>query len=255
MMELPQDAFDHAAEEYPRESCGLIVDGQYVRCRNVNDKPGEQFRMSPQDFKRASRRGEVQAVVHSHPDWSAEPSAADRQSCSETGLPWAIIEVRDGKPGAVEWLEPDAFVAPLLGRKFAHGVHDCLTIVLDFYRREMGIDLGDFERRDNWWNEGGDLYRQHLPCAGFQRMPDGGTPMHGDIILMQIRSPVPNHAGVFLADGVLRSEPSPFPQPSCILHHLYGQDSRRDIYGGYWAEKTVGVWRYVGKTEDDSALR
>nr|WP_280800174.1 NlpC/P60 family protein [Pseudomonas mediterranea] len=67
---------------------------------------------------------------------------------------------------------------------------------------------------------------------------------HGDLVLMQIRSPVPNHAGAYLADGVLKTEPEHHPAPGSILHHLYNPNSKRDVFGGYWTGVTVSYWRH-----------
>uniref|UniRef100_A0AB39BZV4 Minor tail protein n=1 Tax=Pakpunavirus sp. TaxID=2833053 RepID=A0AB39BZV4_9CAUD len=249
-MRLPAAAKRHAESCYPRESCGLLVDGQYRPCRNIASTPSEHFVIDPADYKAAMRDGEVQAVVHSHPDYPAQPSVADRVACEESGLPWAIIPVEQGKAGKHVWLKPGGWQAPLIGREFAHGVHDCLSIVLDFYRREMGIDLGHYEREDGWWDQGKDYYRELLPKAGFHPV---SNLQHGDVVLMQIRSPVPNHAGIYLESGVLASEPEHYPAPQSILHHLYGRDSKRDPYGGYWLEKTVSIWRH--ETQDNQALR
>lgn len=242
----------HALAEYPKECCGLLVrEGRkevYVACRNTASTPSEHFRLAPEDYAAAEDRGRVLAVVHSHPDYPAAPSEADRVSCEASGLPWHILEVRKGDDGELRAGElvsftPEGYEAPLIGRMFAHGVHDCLSIILDFYRREMGIDLGDYEREDGWWDKGGNLYLENLPDAGFEKV---STLAHGDIVLMQIRSPVPNHAGIYLADGVLKTEPEHYPAPGSILHHLYGRDSKRDTYGGYWGEVTVSYWRHRG---------
>ncbi len=254
-MEIPKAAIRHAEQEYPREACGLIVNGRYWPCRNIAEGADAHFVMAPGDLRRGMRNGEIQAYVHSHPDWSSEPSQADRVSCEETETPWLILEIREGKHVGETWVHPAGYQAPLIGREFHHGVLDCLTIILDYYRRERGVELGDFERQDGWWDKGGDLYRQHLPQAGFREMPLDCVLEEGDVILMQIRAPVPNHAGIYLARGVLDSEPEHYPSPSCILHHMYGQDSRRDPYGGMWRERTVGVWRYVGKSANGAALR
>ena len=32
-----------------------------------------------------------------------------------------------------------------------------------------------------------------------------------------------------------------------MLHHLYGRDSERVVYGGFWRESTRAVLRYQGQ--------
>jgi len=243
----------HAIAQYPDECCGLLIrEGRrqrYVPCRNTATTPSEHFRLAPQDYAAAEECGEILAVVHSHPDYPATASEADRVSCEASGLPWHILEVRKDDAGRVckgelVTITPSGYLAPLIGRAFVHGVHDCLSIILDYYRREMGIELGDYDREDGWWDKGANLYLENLPAAGFEQV---SQLQQGDIVLMQIRSPVPNHAAIYLEDGVLKAEPDHFPAPGSILHHLYGRDSRRDTYGGYWAEVTVSCWRHQSK--------
>ncbi|KLB55771.1 NlpC/P60 family protein, partial [Xanthomonas euvesicatoria] len=77
-----------------------------------------------------------------------------------------------------------------------------------------------YERADDWWNKGGDLYAlERLQAEGFAEIQD--EPQRGDMIVMQIRAPVPNHAGVYLGEGQM-------------LHHLADRLSGRVPYGGYW---------------------
>ena len=246
IMKLPIEALRHAEQEYPRECCGLVVGGLYRPCRNIAETPDQHFVLDPADYKAAMRQGEIQAVVHSHPDYPAVSSEADRLGCEESGLPWAIIPVAAGVADEPAWIFPVGADAPLIGREFIHGVHDCLSIVLDFYQRELGVDLGVYEREDGWWDAGKDYYRDLLPKAGFRQVNDL---RQSDVVLMQIRAPVPNHAGIYLETGVLQTEPEHYPAPQSILHHFYGRDSRRDPYGGYWLEKTVSIWRH--ETQDN----
>jgi proteasome lid subunit RPN8/RPN11 len=245
-MKLPKAALAHAEAEYPRESCGVVVGRRYFPCRNIAETPEEHFQMHPDDYRQALEAGEPTLIIHSHPDYPCRPSDADRLGCEESGLPWGIIEVYAGKATQCFVWEPSGFELPLMGRPFIHGLSDCLSVVLDYYKRERGVDLGAYTREDDWWHAGKDYYRELLPAAGFA--PVSGALQQGDVVLMQIRAPVPNHAGVYLADGILQTEPQHYPAPGCILHHMYGQDSKRDPYGGYWLEKTVSIWRYVGKT-------
>jgi proteasome lid subunit RPN8/RPN11 len=240
----------HAIEAYPDEACGLLIrEGRsqvYVPCTNLAASAEAHFRLDPKCYAAAEDRGAIIAVVHSHPDSSAAPSEADRVSCEASGVPWVIVEVRRNDDGMIAsgehvTLEPSDYKAPLMGRSFHHGTLDCYQIVVDYYQRELGISLKDFVREDDWWSRGGDLYIQHYAEAGFAPVQDL---QQGDVILMQVRSPVTNHAGIYLADGILQTEPQHYPAPGTILHHLYGRDSGRDVYGGYWAEATRLVLRH-----------
>lgn len=245
----------HAVSGYPKEVCGLVAGGKYYPCENVAPEKGDgtpagsdEFKISGEQWSEVEDIAPIELVFHSHPDWVSTPSEADLSACEASGVPWSILSVREGVADTWSHCKPCGYQAKLIGRAFAHGVHDCLSIILDYYKRERGVDLGNYDRQDGWWNAGGNLYLENLPKAGFVQV---FRPEQGDVILMQIRSPVPNHAGVFLADGIIASEPEHYPAPSSILHHMHGYESRRDIYGGYWAENTVSIWRYVGKTQDD----
>lgn len=246
----------HAASEYPREACGLVVHGaggeQYVPCRNVARSAAEHFVLPREDYVRAEDQGEVLALVHSHPNAPATPSDADRVGCEASGLVWHILSVGcvDGVPtcGTSETIQPAGYQAPLVGRQFAHGVLDCYTLVQDFYRRELGVTLRDYEREDDWWHKGQDLYSlDRLRAEGFDLFE--GPLRHGDLILMQIRCrDVPNHAGIYLGDVPLAEAGHLHPIPTAMLHHLYGRLSERVPYGGAWAHATRYIVRHRSQT-------
>lgn len=222
----------HAAAEHPKEACGALVTAagrdRYVPCRNVADCPEETFALEPADYLRASETGEILAVCHSHPDGPATPSQADRSACEASGLPWYILSW----PAAELYrIEPVGYEAPLIGRPFVHGVHDCYSLVRDYYRRELAIELPDFPRAELWWEKGYNLYAENFKKAGFCTVED--LQKH-DVILMQVQASVTNHAAVHLGDSI-------------ILHHLYGRLSGRTVYGGYWAKHTTHILRHRGR--------
>lgn len=245
----------HAIEDYPREACGLIlaVEGKevYHPCRNVA-ADNSDFRMPAEDYAAAEDRGQVVAVVHSHIDRSPQPTEADRVGCEETGLPWHIVSVRqnagDPMPTAGEWFtfEPCGYESPLVGRTFHHGTLDCFGLVRDFYRVELGIELPDIERPDNWWKDpdGGELYLDNYRCWGFREVD---KPEYGDVILMQYRSERTNHAGIYLGDKPLKSQPELHTIPNAMLHHALPHLSDRVVYGGYWSDITRMIVRYQGE--------
>ena len=227
--EVKRDALDHANREYPRESCGLVVLSHgslsYFPCKNISLK-NDQFIMEPMDYMRAEDGGDIVAVIHSHPDLSPKPSQADLVSCELSGLPWHIVAV---PIGTWESLAPSGYKAPLIGRQFKHGVLDCYAIIRDFYKEEYNIDLPDFERQEEWWKKGDNLYLENIKNAGF-KLYDGPIE-RGDVILMQIGAKVINHAAVYLGNDQ-------------IIHHLSNQLSTRDVYGGQWRKCTRSVIRY-----------
>lgn len=241
---VPKSAIAHALECYPEESCGVISGGLYRPCKNASPNPREYFEISKEDYLSALEFGDIQAIIHSHPDQSCEPSRADLTSCEETALPWAIISVIGGEYKAAKWIEPSGYQAPFIGRNYVWGIHDCLSIVLDYYRRELDIDLGKFDRpKETWDQETEEIYVNNLLASGFEKV--SGATKTGDVVLMQLsRSKVGNHAAIYIDNGILSTEPDHYPHPQCILHHRAGELSRRDTYGGYWLEKTVSVWRH-----------
>jgi proteasome lid subunit RPN8/RPN11 len=220
----------HAAREYPRESCGLLVrigpHIEYRPCRNDSVEPGAFFRLNAEDYAAVEDAGKVIAVVHSHPNASAAPSDADYAGCAQSGLPWLIV----GCPSDdAQWIYPEVTTMPLYGRSFCHGVTDCYTLIRDYYA-EQGIALANHVRDDEWWLKGQNLYVDGFEGAGFVRITDGTLQKH-DALLMQIRSPVPNHAAVYLGDGL-------------IAHHLYNRLSARDVYGGWLRKCTTHTLRH-----------
>ncbi len=218
----------HAEAEYPRECCGvvIVVKGRerYLPCRNIATA-NEHFAIDPADWAAAEDQGDITTVVHSHCNLPPFPSQADRVGCEQTGLPWLIASWPTGQ---INEIQPEGYVAPLIGREFCHGVLDCYALVRDFYAHELKIDLPDFEREDEWWLKNQNLYLENFERAGFVRVDD--LQPH-DGILIQVASDVPNHAAVYLGDNV-------------ILHHVMQRLSCREVYGGYWHKHTYCVVRH-----------
>lgn len=231
----------HAVAVYPRECCGFIVGGEYRPCRNVAADPDNGFAIDPEDSAAAEDTGQITALVHSHPGASAKPSQADLTAAEAAGIPlWIICSVgaqADGSVAVEDWHEfsPNGYSAPLIGCEFSHGTNDCYGLVRRYYWQMHGVDLPDFPRSCEWWNDGrSDLYAQ-FPQAGFEELPAGSEPQTGDVLLMHIRSRnnVPNHAAVCIGGGN-------------IIHHVWGQLSRRDMLARYMPYVSH-VLRYTGE--------
>ena len=192
--------------------------------------PDEHCVLDPGDYANAEDRGEVVAVIHSHPTTNPKPSEADLVACEKTGVAWHIVN-----PLTEEWgyCEPSGYQLPYVGRVFAHGVVDCYSLCRDWYEREWGLHLRDYDRRDQWWEHGENLYLDNFQKEGFRVIPVEEL-QRGDALLIQLSSSVPNHAAIYLGDQL-------------ILHHVQGRLSSRDIFGGYYLKNTACALRHESR--------
>lgn len=211
---------NHANSCGEDECCGFVIDDKiYLPCNNTSPTPTETFEISPDDWIKAERKGKITAVVHSHPNGLPILSEADQFYQQQTGLDWWLV--------CNNKIHKFRFIKPLLGREFNHGETDCLTLFRDAYML-TGIDLPDYERQDDWWHNGQNLYLDLLPKNKFEQVEDV---QEGDVILVCLGSTVPNHAAIYIGNQF-------------ILHHCPNRLSKRDLYDGFWLKYTHSVWRH-----------
>lgn len=229
----------HAMAQYPRECCGLVIEGVYHPQINLHDDPSDvtadpynNFRM-PDDAWPIDGRV-VDAVLHSHcaPHAELTPSASDMRGQLLTGVPWGIVLATREHCTDPMWFGDHVIDEPLwdgdgrhIPRDFIHGVNDCYTLIRKFYWQQRRIRLPEFPRDNHWWLDGGDLYRDGFKAAGFHAIPSDEV-LPGDVVLFAIRSKVPNHGGVVLDHGLL-------------LHHLQGRRSASEPIGRWLAMNPI----------------
>lgn len=227
---LKQAIAAEARKAAPEECCGFIVNGSIVPCQNVASSPNDFFAIAAEDYAKISETGDIEAIYHSHVDGVRGFSTPDVATCKQSGLPWVVFHLPSG-----DFFYADPLgKAPYEGRQWIYGIHDCYAILRDFYKREFGIELDDFDRgeENEWEDKNWTMFTDNYSQQGFYEVD--APQQKGDFLLMQIGAPSPNHAGVMSGDG------------NAFYHHLMGRLSEKSVYGGYWAKVTAKVLRHRG---------
>lgn len=232
-------AVAHARAEYPKESCGLVVAGNYVPCKNVKSNPEEEFKLDEKVWAYWRATGRVQAVIHSHPDPDPDrlcPSLADQQSqLTMPDIAWGIVFLtQTWAKGPVFWGD-SLPIPPMEGRPWMMGVWDCYGLVRDYYRLK-GIVLPNRPRAPQWWLDKTqeDMLLKNYDEFGFTEV-DLKQIQPDDVVLIKFPAfSAPTHCGVYVGNNL-------------ALHHKWDRPSTKVILGHYmdYIEKVV---RYTGQS-------
>lgn len=229
---LHKEIKEHCYKEYPKEACGFIAGDKYIPCINTHKTPEDAFQI---DSSQYPTDGSLQAVIHSHTDWKAEPTKQDMEGQVATAVPWGVLNVKKlgdsslSVSDIVFWGD-GVNIPELVGRQFRSGPSgtdnkgDCYALIKDYYQAQLGVVIPEFPRDDKWWNTHdrkalGNMYAENFGKAGFRRIHESELKEH-DVILMQINSNVTNHGAVYIGGGLM-------------IHHLNGRLSRRDPAAPY----------------------
>ena len=233
-------------KRYPNEACGLIYADtkgkpHFVECKNGSLEPRHNFLIEPQEYLEVEKLGEVVGCWHTHCNVSPRASDADKQAAINTQVPWFIGSIYgDDIPREFQGLElvevDEEYEAPLIGRTYSFGVFDCFSLMRDYYRRELGIKLPELPRTERIWTSEPDyMSKQAVQNFDLVRMPEGESPMVGDLFFIQTGLEGADHIGIYVGNDK-------------ILHQMRNRLSRYDTYGGsYWQEHTLSHWRHKSK--------
>lgn len=206
---------EHAIRDFPNESCGFVVNGEYYPVKNVADNPKLNFKIDGRTQLAMRKKGTIQAIIHSHPydlntryKWPQEwPSGTDiKNRTNDYSIAWGILATEGEGCSELVWMD-DNDRPPLEGRDWKHGITDCYSLIRDYYIKEHNIFLNDYARDMDWWEGTGDLYIDNFEKEGFFEVKPTEMKI-GDLALMRCGSRQINHAGVVVG-------------PDSLLHHRY----------------------------------
>lgn len=223
---------EHGQRAAPKEACGVVCerpDGslESYPLQNVHPDPTRYFLLDPNEYLKLHATGRVRAYYHSHPTGPAVFSQGDEALSEETLLPCYLYAV---EPDELLAYTPKGYRQPLEGRVYLPGVNDCLSLVRDYYRDELGVEL-DIPLRSTA------MIQEGLPDLGRvieqnKMVRVAGTPQLHDVLVMHIRAAGsrPNHCGVFVGSG------------NMLHQHL--RESDLVPWGGQWERSLCLMLRH-----------
>lgn len=203
--------FAHSLSDKSNEVCGLIVyKDDYpiaVPCKNISELSTKRFIISSIDYFKAARLGKVVAAYHSHVSDNEKFSILDKINSEGHKLPLILYCV---PKNSFFIYDPSGYKYPYLGRSFKMGETDCLTLIIDYYKRELNIDITNYEsdRKDGFFMENPSIFskKDYLQMAIDQGFSVVDKPLkEHDILFMKTENhSFPSHFAVYIgADKIL----------------------------------------------------
>ena len=217
-------------KQLPREGCGLVIDNEYIPCKNVN-KSDNSFTIGIEDYLAGLKRGKIQCLIHSHND-KHDASKLDVQQQISMDIPWGIVNFINNELDDIVFWGDSVTPLPLVGRRFWLGVHDCFSIPRDWMRLK-GFTMPNYVRGGGWYKGIlGDLIMENLESAGWY-IVDIKDIRPGDGILFQILADGIDHIAIYVGDEF-------------IIHQIYRKTtlSRKELLVPFWTKKIKHVVRY-----------
>lgn len=208
----------HARGDSPKEACGLIVfDGKSLsahKTRNLSDAPNHHSLICPKDYIHIACLGSIVAFYHSHCSQYHNFSEVDKANLRAHNLSAVLYHVPsdsfqemhpDDKPGYV-------------GRQFEIGKSDCFTLLRDYYKQELNIEIRDYPRDENWATTSPELYDANYEKENFVKV-DGSLQLHDCLLFRFVDTPYPSHVAINVGHDFILHHPRNKPSVIERLSH------------------------------------
>lgn len=203
-----------AIAEYPKEMCGVVVEGNFIQLENTSNNPEDSFKFDVIQYLQYSS---CDAIIHSHTQKPRRnyrhdlrtPSIVDRRKQIESNKPWGILATDGITALAPIWL-PRTYSQEYIGRPFIWFIHDCYTLVQDYYFFEFGIELMDHALEFDYGNGfriENNIFDKYIADAGFYDRPfKPGELKKGDLVLLTHLGVDQSHLGIFTGESILHQD-------------------------------------------------
>jgi len=235
---------EHALRESPKECCGLLVEEgselELYRCPNHSEKPTSHFYISAPHYLRASRRGNISAVYHSHTSANENFSDNDKKNSSAHQTSFILYNTIKN---SFFCYDPTKNKTLQINKNFEIGKADCYTLVKDYYKK-LGINLeGTNSFGDDWHLKKPELIHELFnlnktnPSLPIEELHRNTHLKKHDVLVFELRKGSgPSHVGVYLGEGIL-------------YHHPRNRYPTTEILQNQYFEKLYKIYRHKDLNE------
>lgn len=226
------------AESFPEEEvCGLIVENTddfcVVKTENIARNKKHSFEISPMIFTSLDYRGLIpHAVYHSHPNDKDTFSVLDKINAD--ALKYELVMYHN-KSQSFKVYHPKNEDEAYVGRPFKLGESDCVSLVRDFYKEELNININKYDV-NKYWIKKGNLILDNYKKEGFERVFNEefelkDLNLYDLIICKNEKFDFPCHVMIYLGGGM-------------VLQHIRDYYSTVSSYQDHMRKNTMFVLRH-----------
>lgn len=229
----------HALETPSLECCGLLIAShkdkslEIVRSPNLAEEKHHRFSLSSSHYLKASLAGDIIAIYHSHPE-GEDFSEFDLVNSELNKIKYILYCV---KSNTFKDYVPNGYTNPYYGREFHLGKQDCYSLGIEYYKKELNIDLKNYHRDYDWSRDNPNSYLERHENEGFKIIFKGVVEdlsilkKHDAILMKLLGKKNPTHAGIYMGGGL-------------ILHHQLNCYSRIEEYSQIFRNRTTHILRH-----------
>lgn len=202
------------------EMCGFVVcsklDYIVIPARNISPNPEHYFEIDSLEYIKAKYKGRIEAIYHSH-IVDCPISFYDKYNAEQLCCDYIMYCLPTDK---FELYHYCGKTYSYLGRRFEMGRFDCLTLVIDFYKEELGIQLNNYfsERGADFFLKERSImkeakYLDLIKKEGFKIL-DAATPLKVNDVLFCFNdnnSSFPSHFAVYLGNNRILQQLNNYP--------------------------------------------
>ena len=247
--EIKSKIRSHALQNKEEECCGLIYETendfnlQVMPCRNSAENKKTFFSVNPEDYLKASLRGKIKIIYHSHITDNEDFSLSDKENSQKHKLDYILYNL---KKDSFHFYKYKTNGVSEISKEFIWGVADCLILVKEYLNKKnipLALPKNHQKARHNkswnsrWFEKFPNAIRDTISVNNkFKKVIDKKDLKQNDILCFSVFkskfAPKYDHFGVYVGSGQ-------------IYHHPINRYPSVEDLGKFYKAKLVDVYRYL----------